>query len=512
MKIKLQTFVAAILFLFLLPMGLQAQETAQDTLSDADNHRALLQQAQDLLFNTDGPYDQSIAIYQSLAEQNDHRASFMLGKMYLAGKGFEQNRAMAVQHFLNAVQQGSRTAPLYIAVLKMQDDPWTTYEDWQENAKEVVQWYAKSVALGSPDGYYSMGYAYFQGFGVEQNYQKAIEYFIPAAAVGHLRSAHMLGISLLCGYGVERNTDLGKQWIKYAADNGNETSIRFWEIAQYLDHYSQNMLDENGYLKQAVKFPAELDRRTPPQYQQFANNVQAYSIDAGNSNYDCAAMVTTISGDWSGKLVTYDWSGQIIIEELPVELSINEAAGEIYATWSDKQNTADLHAALSDNIWAFTAPRGMEGANTVAFRRQPMDLKFATFHYECGEEGEFLSGNLWRYAPQILSFTQPSMIVLMKNTPPAAMPDANMDILVANSVVVYPNPFSELFSVSFTLSKAAALNISIYSNMGTTVYNNTGNYREGDNVEHLWLSGQPGIYTLRISGEGVNYLTQIVKM
>ena len=157
----------------------------------------------------------------------------------------------------------------------------------------------------------------------------------------------------------------------------------------------------------------------------------------------------------------------------------------------------------------------------MRYENQPIALKYATFNYECNEDGEFLTGNLWRYAPKLKEFIQPAVLVLAKTATKAGKgnegkhgrrAEAGDEILDSSSVVIYPNPFSYSFTVKFSLAKPVQLAVSIYSNMGALVYSRPAkSYSAGEHTETLSLSPAPGIYTLYISGAGVNYLTQIIK-
>ncbi|MCL2098641.1 MAG: T9SS type A sorting domain-containing protein [Bacteroidales bacterium] len=511
---KLQIFITAFLLLFLLPCGLSAQSTRTDSLRIDPKHRELLHQARACLFGINGQevnYEKAVAIYRSLAEEEVAHAFYMLGNLYLAGTGLEQSDSLAMQHFLAAVKRGYGKAALSIAAMKMTDENWTTYEDWQEKASEAAYWLAKSAECGSPDGYYALGYAYYQGLGVAQDYQKAIEYFEAATAAGHLKSSYMLGFCYLNGYGAERNAGKGAALIRSAADKGHRHSADFLTTVRNTDNFTQAMVDMDGDFKQPVQFSDILNHKTPRQFTPMPNNVQKHKIRSDNS---CADTVRTISGDWSGKLITYDWSGQSIIDEQEIALSIYEIAGTLYGAWSDNNNSIDIQAALKDTVWVFDN-------NTILYGKQPVSLKFATFNYSCNEGGELLTGNLWRYVLYTKSFMQPAVMVLSKNTVPPSITIEEKDggkdtiekeeLLDSQSIVIYPNPVSDMLTVKYSLNKPVELTIAIYSSMGKAVYSKTGKYAQGDHTESLWLAGLPGMYSLRISGEGVNYITQIIK-
>ena len=519
MKKLLPVFLTiAILAAAVVSYAQEAQPPGNKSLSAATAQQTLLELAHNSLFGLNGHeinYEQAIAICRSLIEEGNDMAFYMLGIMYLTGMGIEQNDSLAMQYFLGAVERGNGYAAKQIAWVNMRNGYWATYEDWQKLARQAVRWVAKAVEFGYAEGYYTMGYSYFMGFGVEQDYKKAVEYFEPAAAAGHLQSCFMLGFCYINGYGVERNPDKCKAWMQSAADKGNTASINFLDRMKKTDNLARMMINTDENYNQRTQFPKELDRRTPRQFKQLPNNVQK----SGNTSSSCTNMENTLSGAWSGKLITYDWSGKNIIDEQKIELYLSESSGKLYGSWNDGQNDIDIYATLSDTLWVFTSAKKGREQEELTLGHRSIALKFATFNYECNEEGEFLSGNLWRYRYQQMSFMPPSVMVLAKNTNQLEITGGNKDkeiifveeILDSQSLIVYPNPFSDLLNLSFTLNKPVELTVTVYSQMGSIAYSRTKKYVQGNHAESLWFAAQPGIYTLRISGEGVNYTTQIIK-
>jgi len=520
MKKLISHFLAATLLLAAVTVYAH-EEPPPDTLSVEARHNALLKQAYDYLFGSNEQevdYNAAIEIYTGLADENNANAFYMLGNMYLAGKGFAQSDSLAMQYFLEAVERGSGRAALRIAAMKRTDEQWTTYEEWQQNAQEVVWWANKAAELGFQRAYYALGISYYQGYGVEQNYQRAVEYFELLAAEQNPFGAYMLGFCYLNGYGVERNVEQGETLIQSAEVQGLKLAKNLRSTVQDFDNFTQAAVDVNGNLKQPIILSDTLESKAPKQYRELPNNVEKNRIASLNT-HPCVDTVTTISGDWNGKLTTYDWSGKTIIEEQKISLALYEIAGKIYGTLTDDNNTIDIYAVLKDSVWIFTpfltgAGQGVE----FLYAEQQLALRYATLHYDCDERGEFLSGNLWLYNPPQKGFIQPTLMSLMKAVQPAATGDddensnsGEEEILERNSVIIYPNPFSDMLNLKFTLNQPVDLAVTVFSSMGSLVYNKTGKYTQGEHAESLWFSGFPGIYTLRIVGAGVNYITQIIK-
>ena len=522
MKKLISHFLAAALLLAAVT-AYAHEEQPPDTLSVEARHRELLQQAYRYMCSANGQeadYYAAIAIFYSLADENNAQALYMLGNLHLTGTGFEQNDSIAKSYYLAATERGSGNAALHIASMIADNEQWTTYEDWQKNAQEVFRWITLSVELGAPAGYHIMGLAYYRGLGVQQDYQKALQYFELLADRQEPFSAYMAGICYLNGYGTERNVQKGKTLIQSAATAGHTLAKHVMTTIHDFDGFTQAKVNIHGNLKQPVVLSDTLENKAHKQYRELPNNVEKNRIGSLYATHPCVDTVTTISGDWMGKITTYDWSGKTIIEEQKINLALYEIAGKIYGTLSDDNNTIDIYAVLKDSVWIFTpfltgAGQGVE----FVYAEQNLALKYATLHYDCDDNGEFLSGNLWLYNPPIKGFIQPTLMSLMKAVQPAATDhdDENNshtdeeEILAPNSVIIYPNPFSDMLNLKFTLNKPVDLSVTVFSSMGSMVYNKTGKYVQGEHIESMWFSAFPGIYTLRISGVGVNYLTQIIK-
>ena len=512
MKKLLSIFLTAALLLAAVT-AYAHEEPPPDIDSTAIRHAELLAQAYDYLFGANEQvidYQAAIDIYLGLIAENNAHAFYMLGNMYLAGKGFVQNDTAAMLYFKAATQRGSGRAALRIAAMKRNNEDWTTYEEWQANALEVIRWANKAANLGYQRGYYALGMAYYQGYGLEQNYQRAVEYFDYLTKEQNPFGAYMLGFCYLNGYGVERDAEAGQELIERAESQRLKLAGHFVSTVSDFNSFRQGLIDMEGNPKQPLILSGAIENSTPTEFHSYPNNVLKNKIQFNNS---CADTVFTISGYWCGKLITYDWSGQNIIHEEVLCLDIYEIAGELYGYWIDEHNNVELYATLKDSVWVF----GPAPDNLLYYGARSAALKFATFNYACNEEGEILTGNLRRYLPESKDFMPPAIIVLEKATDNFMIINEEKgkltiaDILDSQSVLVYPNPVSDMLTVSFSLSQPMPLTIAVYSYMGNLVYSKTGSYIQGQNVESFWLTAQPGIYNLRIVGSGVNYTTQILK-
>lgn len=70
-----------------------------------------------------------------------------------------------------------------------------------------------------------MGIIYSQGQGIRKDEKKAVSFFIKSAELGHTIAMYNVGLAYLKGIGTEINYSKGIEWIKKAADRGDETSM-----------------------------------------------------------------------------------------------------------------------------------------------------------------------------------------------------------------------------------------------------------------------------------------------
>ena len=124
---------------------------------------------------------EDIRITRQLAKQGDARARFMVGLMYLQGRGgVPQDYAQAAVWFRLAADQGDASAQ------------------------------------------YSLGNIYREGEGVPQDDVQAVKWFRLAADQGNGPAQYNLGDMFAQGKGVPQDDVQAMKWYRLAADQGNE--------------------------------------------------------------------------------------------------------------------------------------------------------------------------------------------------------------------------------------------------------------------------------------------------
>ena len=85
-----------------------------------------------------------------------------------------------------------------------------------------MRYYQLAAEQGDPDGIYNLGYSYYYGEGVEQDYEKAWDLFQQAAELGQPSAIFSLGECYYEGNAVEKNLEEAAVWYQKALDAGYE--------------------------------------------------------------------------------------------------------------------------------------------------------------------------------------------------------------------------------------------------------------------------------------------------
>lgn len=117
---------------------------------------------------------------------DDVTAQELKGYIYLSGgEGVEKNYEEAMRNLKSAIEKGADEcgdiAYDLALVGKMYDDGLGMEEP---NGVEAIKWYERAAEYGSSLAMNNLGYMYFNGDGVEQDYSKAVQWLEKAVAAG----------------------------------------------------------------------------------------------------------------------------------------------------------------------------------------------------------------------------------------------------------------------------------------------------------------------------------------
>jgi hypothetical protein len=172
-------------------------------------------------------YSRALAFYLQAAKDGDPQAQYIAGGMYFKGLGTAVDYTKAFELLYKAANNGNST----VESQKVLAQSFILGHGVPPNLEEAMHWYTLAAEQGDPEALNEMGFIYFTGSGVEQDYDKAFELFSQAAYKGYLLSQFNLGIMLYTG-----NTSAGQDfakayaWFSVAAVKGHEQARQAMQV------------------------------------------------------------------------------------------------------------------------------------------------------------------------------------------------------------------------------------------------------------------------------------------
>ena len=160
-----------------------------------------------------GPQDdaEAVAWYRRAAEQGHARAQYNLGAMYDQGRGGPQDDAEAVAWYRRAAEQGHALAQSNLGAMCDQG------RGGPQDDAEAVAWYRRAAEQGDALAQSNLGAMYDQGRGGPQDDAEAVAWYRRAAEQGHARAQYNLGGMCREGRGVPQDDVEAHMWLTIAA-------------------------------------------------------------------------------------------------------------------------------------------------------------------------------------------------------------------------------------------------------------------------------------------------------
>ena len=230
---------------------------------------------------TDRDYVQALEWFTKAAENENPYACYYLGSMYEFGDGVDPDYEKAADFYRRAGLQGMSEAQyrmgLFLekgygveqdysqALAWYHSAAWNGYEDairkldvYEEMINILsgsVDDYLQAAEAGDAEAQYKLGYVYYYGLRVDQDFEQAAEWFAKAAAQGYESPEFLYLYSLLFanGYGVEEDSDNAMKLLKKAADLGQaEAQYDLYVKYTYGIGVSPDMKEAQKYLEMAA--------------------------------------------------------------------------------------------------------------------------------------------------------------------------------------------------------------------------------------------------------------------
>ena len=174
-------------------------------------------------------YGNAMTWYKEAAQYGWAAAYRGMGDMYWLGRGVPVHYRMAARLYQTGATKGSKTCMRRLA---------HCYDNGFGVAKDEVKatlWRARSGDSGSEN---NLGYDYYVGKGLLQNYKLAVHWFRKAAYAGDANAMNNLGYCYLRGNGVSAWDYKAVRWFRAAAKKGNRNAM-----LNMGDRYGQAKID-----------------------------------------------------------------------------------------------------------------------------------------------------------------------------------------------------------------------------------------------------------------------------
>ncbi len=202
-----------------LPTPDELQEKA-----DAGDIRAQLNLGYMYLYGLNGlktDYKKALHYYKLAAEKDDPEALNNLGSLYFNGLGTTVDYKKAIEYFDRASRLGSDDAAVSLAIIYLGSSPATkTMVDFEKIYKLLKQ--AEST---NNTAKFLIGYSYYQGFLVKQNYRKAFILIKLVADAQYDEAQYVLADLYINGYGVPKNYARAVEYLEKSARQGYPKAI-----------------------------------------------------------------------------------------------------------------------------------------------------------------------------------------------------------------------------------------------------------------------------------------------
>jgi TPR repeat protein len=143
-----------------------------------------------------GDYGTAARELKPLADKGDSEAQYRLGLMYEFGKGFPQDKALAVGWLKRSATTGNPSAQQELGVI------YATGDGVQKDDAQAVVWFRKAAEQEVPAAQYNLALMLAKGAGIRRDDAQAIAWFRKAADQGYAGAQFKLGVAYENGEGV----------------------------------------------------------------------------------------------------------------------------------------------------------------------------------------------------------------------------------------------------------------------------------------------------------------------
>lgn len=472
----MQKIYLTIIFFCLLNsimISVKGQNSDADRVVPSDS--AIMGRALSYLYgvNREVDYIKARRLLNHLANKESADAFNALGQMYRQGLGVEVDLTRSLMCYDKAHQLGSLAGTINLSTAYRRGDGAPRN---YKLAFELADYAAQKM---HPKGYYLAGNQIFKGLGTEQDYEKARIYFEKGAELGNKECIYMLGVIYMKGYGTEPDYEKSRKHFKSAMAKGHgwvEDIIRQGEFEKE---------DRNR------------DRRL-------------YKLKSGNSSkldtlivFPNSAKGDELEGNWQGTIYNYDWAGRVLDDEREIKISSELFGDELWLTWCEKEKPLyRIMMQKGTHAWVVRHFTSLTEEPVPNYRFRQMRLSIGN-----DNDSKVMYGNLLQYSNRSGERMPPSAFALKLQD------DTHGKKVPVSVLRVFPNPFTDKFSVEIELAAAGEVAIEVYDMAGRGVYRQPFiTFPEGIHTIPVMLKNMnEGGYVVHITGSGVIKTETLIK-
>jgi hypothetical protein len=372
--------------------------------------------------------------FWNAASLQNSKAMLALGNIYSKGLTGTINVDSAHYWYNAASKAGAAKTALHMGRL------YQFGKGAKKDFATAARYYKEGISQNDNQCKTAFAYLSYKGLGTIQSYETAFRLFKEVAEADQTKQAmYFLGLCYRNGYGTEANAELAKQWLKKAADLGDDAA--FQEL--YEESTPENVSVISPSLQNELKT--------------IFNHSELFRAHNDN-NYE---------GTYTGYAIYYDWSGRYVSEILPLKVDLQKVANGYTGTWQEgENNSSSISMTANNNRFTFGKNSWYTRNNHYSGRKYEVwYFNDADLNLSFLDNSIQLSGFVRFYSPGRGEPGKPLQIILKKQT--VYSPQT---ITAVSDLKLFPNPASAQCMVQFRLAESAKVTVQVYYQNGSLMY------------------------------------------
>ena len=157
--------------------------------------------------------------WRKAADQGRAEGQYLIGICYYNGQGVKQNTEMAIYWWKLAAKQGHEESQKLLAQYGQIDNEQQPVEELSEDEKLYAE-NIKAAKQGDAESQIVIGYCFYNGKGVSQDYVQAVSWYRKAAEQGNAIAQYLLANCYYNGEGVDQDLVQTAAWYRKSAEQG----------------------------------------------------------------------------------------------------------------------------------------------------------------------------------------------------------------------------------------------------------------------------------------------------